>query len=119
MKSLSLVLLVGALLATAASAAACASSRHRHEQGAVRPADGQSLQCQLCYDEAVNVRKSHRWPKAVAGGKPYVTITRHQCPDCRTQVEVYAADGTPMIRCARCAPDGLPCTRCLPPKTSS
>lgn len=119
MKRLSLLLTAVILATLAAWASGCANPSHSHPDGGVRPAEGQPLQCQLCYDETVRVVKSHRWPKGATRGAKYVTIKKHQCPDCQTDVEFYAQDGKPMIKCARCAPEGLPCDQCLPPKSGS
>lgn len=112
------LLLTAVILATlAAWASGCTNPRHSHPDGGVRPAEGQPLQCQLCYDETVRVRKSYAHPKGAT--RQYVTIKKHRCPDCQTDVEFYAQDGKTMIKCARCAPDGLPCDQCLPPKSGS
>ena len=113
MKTSSVTLLAAILAGLLTLQLGCATDRHGHEVGASQPADGKPVACRLCYDESVKILKS-RWPKAVQQGKQYETIKRHQCPDCG-QLEFYAQDGKPMIKCARCAPNGLPCDRCLPP----
>lgn len=76
--------------------------------------EGYRLGCRLCYDETVRVGTGS--PKS----RRYKTLVRHRCAECMTDVVIYARDdGTPMIRCARCAPDGMPCDRCLPPLPST
>ncbi len=73
--------------------------------------EGQRLSCQLCYDEVVRVLTGP--PKH----RRYKTVQRHRCVECTTEVAFYVGnDGKLMIRCARCAPDGMPCDRCLPPE---
>ncbi len=83
-----------------------------------RVAEGQSLQCQLCYDESMQILRDYGGPKGNPLGNRFATIRKHECPDCRTQVKFYSQAGRPMIKCARCAPAGLPCDRCLPPQTT-
>ena len=67
--------------------------------------------CRLCYDEMVRV---------LAGGpknRHYKVVTRHQCPECMTDVIFYMGDDDRlMIRCAKRAPEGVPCDRCIPPQ---
>jgi uncharacterized metal-binding protein YceD (DUF177 family) len=71
---------------------------------------GHRLGCQLCYDEMVRVLTGS--PKH----RRYKTTRRHRCAECTTDVSLYVGDdGKLMIRCARCAPVGQPCDRCLPP----
>lgn len=81
----------------------------------VAPAErGHRLGCQLCYDEMVRVLTGS--PKH----RRYKTIMRHRCADCTTDVAFYVGDdGKLMIRCARCAPEGMPCDRCLPPEPAT
>ncbi len=115
MKALSVILLAAILVCLLPCGVGCATNPPAHEVAAAQPRDGQPLACRLCYDETVKVLKT-RWPKAQHQGGQYQLIKRHQCPDCGHDVEFYTQDGRPMIKCARCAPDGLPCDRCLPPK---
>ena len=75
--------------------------------------DGVSMQCRLCFDETVKVRKLHRDQKSWRYRD--VAIRKHQCPDCTGNVEYYFKEGKAMVRCARCAPAGVDCDRCLPP----
>lgn len=71
--------------------------------------DGNRLECQLCYDETIRMLTGP--PKH----KRYKTILRHRC-ECRTDVTFYVGDdGKLMMRCSRCAPEGMPCDGCLPP----
>lgn len=88
-------------------AAACATNSHDvAPQGAAS-----SLGCQLCYDEVVRVRKAGF--KNVLGRT--VIVRRHQCPECRGDVDISSEDGTGVIHCTSCAPNGLECDRCQPP----
>jgi hypothetical protein len=67
----------------------------------------------MCYDEAVRVRKL-----GVRGGNwtRNQVIREHMCPDCKVEMSSYTKDGVPMIKCAKCAPEGVPCSTCEPPK---
>lgn len=71
--------------------------------------------CQKCYDQVRQVVTSHSkgapWPKAKV-------FKRHACPECRGDMTIYAEDGKPMIKCPKCAPQGIACDRCLAPEAS-
>jgi hypothetical protein len=52
-----------------------------------------------------------------SGGEYRTVIDRvHQCPECKTDVSFYTENGVQMIKCAKCAPDGLACDLCAPPE---
>lgn len=76
--------------------------------------DGHPMHCRLCYDEAVRVStefaKGSQW-------RDQAVIRRHRCEGCRHEVTVYVEGDKPMIRCPGCAPEGVACDRCLPPRT--
>jgi hypothetical protein len=85
----------------------CQSPQPKHRM--TEAGTGTKIACRMCYDEAVRVLTGpprHR---------RYKTALKHKCPDCFSDVEVYEDGGTPMIKCARCAPDGVACNECLPP----
>lgn len=88
-----------------------AKSAAGHEV-AVQTADHR-MGCQKCYDEVRQVLTSHSkgaaWPKAKV-------FKRHACPECRGDMTIYAEDGKPMIKCPKCAPQGIACDRCLAPE---
>ena len=68
------------------------------------------LGCRLCYDEMVRVRTGS--PKH----RRYKMIERHRCAECMTELAFFADEyGKLRIRCARCAPEGKPCDRCIAP----
>ncbi len=90
----------------------CKSNQHQVTSGRT----DYPMACQLCYDEARRVLSYHRGGPRAGG---YKTIKMHQCPDCRSEVTTYMQDGQPMIRCPRCAPEGVACDRCLPPKSNT
>lgn len=71
------------------------------------------IACQRCYDEVVEVRRTVGWHKMRRTRKE--VIKKHRCPDCRKDVTFYLEDGTPMIRCPSCAPEGVACDLCRPP----
>ena len=111
-------MVLGMVSASAAWAGGCAARETKHVM--TQPATGQVMACQLCYDEIVKVRKSHVpvAPKSVPRHNRLVEVKRHACPDCKTEAVFYDEDGALMVRCARCAPDGVACDRCLPPTAS-
>lgn len=88
----------------------CAVPPHKHAHSQVETPAPRQFTCQSCYDEAVKVRTGpprHRY---------YKTIIKHHCSECRGDMEVYEDGGKSMIKCASCAPGGLPCDQCLPPE---
>ncbi len=66
------------------------------------------IHCQLCYDEVVKVRN------ATPKGRSYRLITKHACTGCKGDVTTYEQDGTIMVKCPGCAPEGVACNRCKP-----
>lgn len=91
------------------SATACQSDKHTM----VEPKDGTVIVCKQCYTEIYKTRhpSGSRW-----GGTVTQTHTRHVCPDCKTELSIYAENGEAMVRCDKCAPQGVACDKCLPPK---
>lgn len=89
----------------------CAAPERQAHPLASQPV-GHPMQCRMCYDIAVRVLTGP--PKH----KRYKVVQRHQCSDCRTNVIVYTEAGEMKIKCSRCAPEGVPCDRCLPPDDS-
>ncbi len=105
-------LLLGCLALAGLQLGACQSDKHTM----VEPkgeGDGTVIVCKLCYDEVY--RESYpsgsRW-----GGTIEQTHQVHQCPSCKTDMSTYVENAVPMIKCAGCAPDGVACDKCLPPK---
>jgi hypothetical protein len=106
----------GAALVLAPLLVGCAGAGGtRHEMAAAQKAD-HVLGCQKCYDEIVRVRRSSakglQWSR-------YETIRKHMCPDCKGNMKIYTEDGKLMVKCTKCAPEGLPCDRCVPPEKGS
>lgn len=102
MKSTSIAAALGSLLAS--MLAGCQSKSIQHE--IKPPALGTVVVCAKCYDETVKVRRY--------GGGPNRTILRHACDDCEAEMSVYRERDILMIKCAVCAPEGVPCDRCVP-----
>lgn len=71
---------------------------------------GKVVSCQYCYDKAVYYMNQHGHT---------LKLTKHACPDCKTEIELYSQAGKIMMKCARCAPEGIPCDKCLPPKATA
>ena len=77
-----------------------------------------------CYKLAMQYRRrqpSRPYAGSCFGGSSggeYRTLTDrvHQCAECKTDVSFYTGNGVPKIKCAWCAPDGLACDMCAPPK---
>ena len=103
-----------ALFATLAGGAilllsGCESTSGQKMSMASSPGEHQ-MTCKACYDEIKAVRQ-----EAVKGVR-YQIIRKHMCPDCKTETTLYSQDGVRMFKCAGCAPDGVPCDKCRPPK---
>lgn len=112
------VLAIGALVAavTMLWLAGCASTGGGGKHQVVSQSDDYVIGCQKCYDEAVRVRRAsangQKWRR-------FQTIKKHMCPGCKGEMVSYTEDGTPMIKCEGCTPEGVPCDRCLPPKSGA
>lgn len=91
----------------------CAAPGERRAHPVVSQPAGHPMQCRMCYDVAVRVRTGP------AKNRRYKVVQKHQCLDCNTQVLVSTEGGELKIKCARCAPEGVPCDRCLPPDVAS
>lgn len=73
--------------------------------------------CRECYDQAVKT-----WDGSVYGYSGarwgYVPSTRvyaeHRCASCDSTMVVHTDDGRWTIKCPVCAPEGVPCDKCLP-----
>lgn len=90
------------------SLAGCRTDRHT----IVEPRPGTRVVCQECYDEVVKVRRrsGHRGPSYTQN------VSVHQCSQCGTQTSIYSENGVLMVKCAGCAPEGMACDKCLPPR---
>jgi hypothetical protein len=73
------------------------------------------IMCKACYEEVVKF--------GVGTSKQQLSrnqiIRKHHCPDCKTDLTFYTQDGVPMFKCSKCAPEGVPCDKCEPPKPKS
>lgn len=67
-------------------------------------------ECVECRDFAVQELKVHR------SGRHFQSETRlprvHTCSCCKVEVTLYEQDGKPMLRCPKCAPEGVECAAC-------
>jgi hypothetical protein len=88
---------------------ACQSEKHT----VVEPRDGTAIVCKECYNEIYKVTHSTEY---LRGATYQQSHTRHVCPDCKTEMSIYTEDGVTKVKCAKCAPEGLACDKCLPPK---
>ena len=99
------LLLAGPLVLLAVG---CQSDKHTM----VEPKPGTLVVCQECYDEVAKVRR-----RAGHRGRAYTqNVSVHQCPQCQTEMSIYTENGVLMVKCAKCAPEGLACDKCLPPR---
>lgn len=103
--------LLAALAVCGLVLSACQSNQHTM----VEPKPGQVVVCSKCYDDIRKARSSG----GPRGGLANRMITTHRCEDCKTDMSIYEQDGVLMVRCATCAPAGLPCDKCLPPKAAT
>ena len=78
--------------------------------------DAKMIGCKLCYDRTVTVRRMHPKGSGLARRK---RVVKHMCPDCKVDSEIYTEDGKLMMKCAKCAPEGIACDKCLPPASGS
>ncbi len=108
MNSLSRILIALALGLVLAGWSTGCQSAGGHEMAAAP--QGQPVRCQSCYDQTRIVRNER------VKGVSYRVVRKHMCKDCDTEAVLYAQDGRMMIKCAGCAPEGIPCDKCLPPK---
>lgn len=88
---------------------ACQSDKHTM----VKPQEGTVIACGQCYDQVYKVTHLIN-PRGMITSTD--THTRHMCPSCKTEMSVYTEHGVTMVKCAKCAPEGLACDKCLPPK---
>jgi len=67
-------------------------------------------ECAECRDLAVQELKVHRT------GRHFQSASRlprvHTCSCCKVEVAIYEVDGEPMLRCPKCAPEGIECAAC-------
>lgn len=98
---------VVALFAAGILVAGCANPEHQMASDK----SGVKIACQKCYDAVVAERQ-----QAPRSDTQFdVTVRKHMCPDCKNEVSVYRQGGMLKIKCAKCAPEGVPCDKCLPP----
>jgi len=96
-----------ALCALAACGLGACQSQHQMKS----PSPGEATVCARCYDEIVNARGTGG---PLAGLRTNKLISKHACEDCRTEMSIYTEKDVLMIRCAKCAPKGVACDRCVP-----
>ncbi len=102
-------ILVTSLSLAGAALSACQSDKHTM----VEPKDGTVNVCTECYNEVYKVQHASG---SRGGGTVTQSHTRHVCPECKTEMSIYTQNGVAMVKCAKCAPEGLACDKCLPPK---
>lgn len=73
---------------------------------------GKVTVCAKCYDEIVKARGTGG---PLAGLRTNKMIARHVCEECNTEMSIYTEQDVLMVKCARCAPEGIACDRCVPP----
>ena len=102
---------LAALVICGASLSACQTTRHTM----VEPTQGQTVVCAKCYDE-IRKARSHGGPRGGLATNRKIKV--HMCDDCNTEMSIYSENGVLMINCAKCAPAGMPCDKCLPPQAN-
>lgn len=99
-----LQLTVLAMVLAALLSAGCTTGGHKK----VAATEGKTIACSKCYGEAVRLN-ARSWK-----GGPDRMISRHQCPECGTEMTAYVEGGEAKIKCAKCAPEGVACDLCKP-----
>jgi hypothetical protein len=92
----------------AAALPGCQHNRHM----VTKAAPGQVTVCAKCYDQLVKARGTGGPRGGLATGK---FVARHACEECKTEMSIYTEADVSMIRCGKCAPDGMACDKCVPP----
>lgn len=72
---------------------------------------GQVSVCAKCYDRIRTVRSGGHPRGGLATNR---TITTHMCEECQDEMTIYEKGGVLMVRCAKCAPEGVDSDRCVP-----
>lgn len=67
-------------------------------------------ECAECRDLAVQELKVHRSGRHFQSGSRLPRV--HVCSCCKVEVAIYEVDGKPMLRCPKCAPEGIECAAC-------
>ena len=80
-------------------------------------APGEVTVCSKCYDEIVKA-KGHGGPRGgPTAGLRTNLIVKHACEECKTEMSLYYDEqGELMVRCPKCAPEGVACDLCRPPE---
>lgn len=89
--------------------AACQTDKHTM----TTTAPDQETVCAKCHEKIVKARSTGGPRGFLARSR---TVTTHMCEDCSSEMSIYTEEGVLMIQCARCAPVGIACDRCLPPE---
>jgi len=98
-------------------AAGCSEGQSNSKHESVSAEKGTHvIACQMCYDEAKTT--DQQYGKSASFPATHI-IHQHKCESCNAEVTVYTQDGRPMIKCPKCAPNGVACDLCAPPKASS
>lgn len=90
------------------------ASEHRMRTGS---GEAKVTVCRECYDQAVSV-----WTRSSTGygGKIWRHVpservrVEHQCDSCKSTMVVHTDDGRWTLKCPTCAPEGIPCDKCMP-----
>lgn len=86
---------------------ACQSDKHTM----VEAQPGMTVVCKDCYSQSVKMQHASG---SRFGGTVDQSHQVHQCPSCKTEMSTYVENGVTKIKCAKCAPEGLACDKCLP-----
>ncbi len=74
------------------------------------PSPACAPECAECRDLAVQHLQVHR------SGRHFLADSRlprvHACSCCKVEVVFYEVDGKPMLKCPKCAPQGVACADC-------
>lgn len=67
-------------------------------------------ECSECREVAVQELKVHRTGRHFQSGSRLPRV--HACSCCQVEIAIYEVDGKPMLRCPKCAPEGVECAVC-------
>ncbi len=83
-----------------------------HKMVAAPSGTEHEIMCKACYDEIKLVRRG-----GLKGPwSPDQFMRVHHCEGCKTDMTFYMQEGVTMVKCPKCAPEGVACDRCVPPK---
>jgi hypothetical protein len=69
----------------------------------------QEIYCKKCFEEVKKARKAHSKGSQWSSGQ---VVRQQACPDCQSEMTIEMVEGKLVMKCAKCAPDGVYCDQC-------